>query len=320
MVNGLNLLFQFLDSAAGIVLAATGLAIIFGIMGVINLAHGEFILVGAFSTTIAYHSGPPVPSALVLPVSMAVGVFVTVLFGIVVERTVISGAVPNWISQKLVGRDVMQPLYDRLLDSMVATWGISLIMVQGARVLFGNSLDNIPTPLGTVRYAGGEFSQSEYNLVLVGMSVLVLLGLYVLFTKTGYGMRARAVIQNEEMAESLGVDTSRTHVTTFAIGSGLAGLTGALYAPVVTMVPGLGGAFLVDAFVAVVVGGTSVVVGTGLASGLLGGVDAVVTNLNDSTTFGTIAMLIAAILLIRFLPEGMKGLVDELRRRRAEES
>jgi branched-chain amino acid transport system permease protein len=317
MVNGLNLLFQFLDSFAFVVLAATGLAIIFGIMGVINLAHGEFILVGAYATTLAYNAGLPVPSALTLPAAMAIGVATTALFGLVVERTIISGAVPNWLSQRLVGRDVISPLYDRLLDSMVATWGISLIMVQGTRIVFGNSLDQIATPFGEIRYAGGQFSQSEYNLVLVAMSLVVLGTLYWLFVRTDYGMRARATIQNEDMAQSLGVDTERTYMTTFAIGSGLAGLTGALYAPVLTMVPSMGAAFLVEAFVAVVVGGSSVVVGTSLAGGLLGFVNALFSNLYG-TFFGRIALLVTAIVLIRFLPQGLSGLVDRIQRRRAE--
>jgi branched-chain amino acid transport system permease protein len=310
MVNGLNLLFQFLDSFAFIVLAAGGLAIIFGIMGVINLAHGEFIMVGAYATTLA-----DLRVGLPLPAAMLVGVGVSALFGLVVERTIISGAVPNAVSRRLLGRDVIEPLYDRLADSMVATWGLSLIMVQGVRITLGNSLDQIGTPLGEIAYGG--FSYSTYRILLAGIAVGVLALTYYIFTRTEYGMRARATIQDEDTARALGVDTERTYTTTFAVGSGLAGLAGALYAPTITMVPGLGGAFLVEAFVAVVVGGPSVVLGTTLAGGLLGSINALFSNL-VGTFFGRIALLLTAIVMIRFLPEGITGYVERLRERRRE--
>jgi branched-chain amino acid transport system permease protein len=310
MVNGLNLALQFLDSFAFIVLAAAGLAIIFGIMGVINLAHGEFIMVGAYATTLA-----STEAGLPLPVAMAAGVVVTAAFGVVVERSVISGAVPNWIGQRTAGRDLIEPLYDRLADSMVATWGISLILVQGARIYFGNSIDQIGTPFGNIAY--GAFSYSTYRVVLAGVSVLVLGLVYYVFTYTDYGMRARGTIQDEETARALGVDTDRIYMTTFAIGSGLAGLTGALYAPVVTMVPDLGGQFLVEAFVAVVVGGPSVVLGTTLSGGLLGAIYAGVTNVTG-TFWGRIALLVTAIVMIRFLPDGITGFIERVGERREE--
>ncbi|WP_101296012.1 urea ABC transporter, permease protein UrtB [Halegenticoccus soli] len=310
MVNGLNLLFQFLDSFAFIVLAAAGLAIIFGIMGVINLAHGEFIMVGAYATTLAN-----VRLGLPLPVAMLAGVLVSAVFGLVVERVIISGAVPNAVSRRTLGRDIVEPLYDRLADSMVATWGLSLIMVQGVRLTLGNSLDQIGTPLGKLAYGG--FSYPTYRVLLAGVAVCVLALTYYVFTRTEYGMRARATIQNKPIASALGVDTERTYMTTFAIGSGVAGLTGALYAPTITMVPSLGGAFLVEAFVAVVVGGPSVVLGTALAGGLLGSINALISNL-VGTFFGRIALLVTAILMIRFLPEGITGYVEHVRERRKE--
>jgi branched-chain amino acid transport system permease protein len=307
MVNGLNLAFQFLDSFAFIVLAAVGLAIIFGIMGVINLAHGEFIMVGAYGTTLSATAGVPLLAA------MGVGVACTAVFGVVVERVVISGTVVNWLSERLVGRAVVRPMYDRLLDSMVATWGLSLIMIEGARVLFGNSLPSIGTPLGTIYYGDG-FSTSMYGVVLAAASVATVAGVYLLFTRTRYGMRARATIQNEEMAGALGVDTERTYMVTFVAGSALAGLTGALYAPTLSIGPGLGTSFLVEAFVAVVVGGTNVIAGTLLGGGVLGFINAVFSNLYG-TFFGRIALLVFAIVVLRFLPRGLTGLVERVRER-----
>ncbi|WP_435067213.1 urea ABC transporter, permease protein UrtB [Haloplanus sp. C73] len=282
----LNLLLQFIDSFGFLVLSAIGLAIIFGMMGVINLAHGEFITVGAYGTALSFHAGLP------LPVAMLVGVAITTVFGLILEFTVI------------------RQLYGRLLDSMVATWGISLIMIQGLRIVFGSSLSSIGTPLGSVQY--GAFSYSTYRLLLAGASLALLGLLYWVFTSTAFGTRARATIQDEEMSRALGTDTNRMYLLTFGIGSALAGLTGALYAPTMTIVPGMGSTFLVEAFVTVVVGGASVLVGTTGAGLLLGFINAVFSNL-FGTFAGRMALLITTILVIRALPRGITGLLDDIR-------
>lgn len=280
------LLLQFLDAFAFLILAAVGLAVIFGMLGVINLAHGEFITIGAYGTALSYHAGLP------LVISMGVGVLAAAVFGAIVERTII------------------RKLYGRLLDSMVATWGISLILLQGLLIIFGPSLDSIGTPLGSIQY--GDFSYSTYRVLLSGISLAILAGLYALFSFTDYGLRARATISNEEMAESLGVDTDRIYFATFALGSGLAGLTGALYAPTLSIVPGMGSSFLVEAFVLVIVGGTAVIVGTTIAGGFLGAIYALFTNLYG-TFVGRIALLVTTVILIRVLPQGITGLFDSLR-------
>jgi len=298
-----NLTFRIGYAVSFIVLAAMGLAIIFGIMGVINLAHGEFILVGAYATTFAV-TGAGLP----LWAAMLVGALVTALFGLVIERTIVSGFVPNWIGQRTLGRDVITPLYDRLADSMVATFGLSLIMVQGARILYGNSIDQVSTPFGS--YA----EYSVYRIVLVGVTLGVVSLVYVLFTQTRFGTRVRATMQDEQTAQALGVNTERTYMTTFAFGSGLAGFTGALFAPVLSMQPTLGDQFLVEAFVAVVVGGAGVVVGTSLSGLLLGPIDALFSD-RIGQFAGRIALLVAAMLALRFLPGGITGVIDDVRER-----
>jgi branched-chain amino acid transport system permease protein len=336
MVNGLNLLFQFLNSFAFIVIAAAGLAVVFGIMGVINLAHGEFILVGGYVTTLIGVGGLPVVGQVPLPVAMVLGAVGAAVFGFVVERVVVSGAVPNWVwvrlraglvrvlpdraARGLPEAPIVSPLYDRLVDSMVATWGVSLIMVQGVRIVFGNSIEQLGTPLGSIRYGGGAFSFGTYQILLSGVAVALLVATYLVFTRTEFGMRARATIQDEDTARALGVDTERTYTATFVIGSALAGLAGALYAPVLSMGPGYGSAFLIESFVAVVAGGSSVVLGTTAAGGLLGAVNAVVTNLTEAPFFGRIALLVTAMLILRFLPGGVSGYVEDLRERSREGS
>ncbi len=287
--------FQFLDSFGFIVLATVGLAIIFGMMGVINLAHGEFILIGVYGTALPYHAGVPLPAAMV------VGVLVTTVFGVVIERTIV------------------HRFYDRLLDSMVATWGLALIISQGLLIVFGSSLDSISTPLGNIGY--GPFSSSIYSkIVLPLIALLVLGGLYLLFTRTNFGIKARATIEDPETARAMGIDTDRMYVATFAIGSALAGLTGALYAPALgSITPNRGSTFLVEAFVAVVVGGPSVIIGTLTASGVLG-----VFNAAGSILFGTFIgqmfLLMVTIVALRVLPSGISGYIDDWQqRRRADE-
>ncbi|QRV15484.1 urea ABC transporter, permease protein UrtB [Haloterrigena salifodinae] len=280
----LNLGFEFVEIFAFIVLATVGLAVIFGMMGIINLAHGEFILVGAYATSFAVAAGLP------LAVAMAVGVVATAAFGLVLERLII------------------RRLYGRLLDSMVVTWGISLVMIQLTRIAFGNTAPGVGIPFGQLPVVDGPV----YYLVLAVVAVGVLGGLYALFMWTDFGVRARATMQDEETARSMGVDTDRMYMATFAIGSGLAGLAGALYAPVMTVTPEYGTSFLVESFVAVVVGGSSVLLGTILASGFLGTVNAAFTNL-AGTFMGQVAMLVAAIVAIRLMPDGITGLLSDLR-------
>jgi urea transport system permease protein len=285
----LNFGFEFVEIFAFIVLATVGLAVIFGMMGIINLAHGEFILVGAYATTFTFAAGLP------LPLAMLTGVVLTAVYGLVLERLII------------------RHLYGRLLDSMVVTWGISLVMIQLTRIAFGNTAPGIGIPFGQLPVVDGPV----YYLVLAVVAVGVLGGLYALFMWTDFGIRARATMQDEATARSMGVDTDRMYMSTFAVGSGLAGLAGALYAPVMTITPEYGTGFLIEAFVAVVVGGASVLVGTVLASGLLGTVNAAVTNV-AGTFMGQVAMLIAAIIAIRLMPDGITGLLADWRENRGE--
>jgi len=288
--NLLNLLLQFLDGFAFLVLAAVGLVVIFGMMGIINLAHGEFILVGAYSTTLVTLAGVP------FPVAVLAGALTTAVFGVLLERS------------------ILKRFYDRPLDSMVATWAISLMMVQGTRIFFGNSIVQASTPFGAIEY--GQYSYSGYRVFLSLISIGVLAGIYLLFTRTEFGLKARATIQDADTAKAMGVNTERIYVLTFGFGSGLAGLTGALYAPTLSMSPEVGQSFLVESFVAVVVGGSSIVMGTSLAGILLGAISAFFSNLY-STFWGRIALLAAAIVAIRLMPNGITGVIENFRERRA---
>jgi len=285
MIMLFNMAYQFGDALSFLLLSAIGLAVIFGMMKIINLAHGEFITVGAYGTVI---SGKVLH--LPLPIAMAVGVLVTILFGLILEKLII------------------RHLYGRPLDSVVATWGISLIVSQSFLVIFGPSYEGLQTPMGNFKL--GDYSYSEYRIFLIFFSISLLALLYILFMKTSFGALARATIEKPEIASSMGVNVKNVYSVTFAIGAGLAGVTGALYAPTMTIVPSIGQAFIVSAFITVVTAGASPFIGLVPAAAFLSTVQTSVTFFYKAT-IGIIALLFSVIIIIRFLPKGFSGLISK---------
>jgi branched-chain amino acid transport system permease protein len=275
-----NIVISVLNSVALLVIISIGLAVIFGMMRVINLAHGEFLMLGAFATLQWTRWGVGIWPAMVLA-ALSVG-----LFGLVVERLLI------------------QHLYGRLADTMLATWGLSLILVQAVVEIYGPATRGIPTPLGS--FSIGRYSFSEYRLVMIGGALGLLALVLWVFTRTRYGIIARAVTQRPQMAAALGINIKVVNMGTFALGSALAGAGGALLAPVAGVVPSMGGAYIATAFMTVVVGGPGVLTGTSAASGILGSIQYAVSY---ATTpfFGVGAVLIAAILILRVMPTGLSG-------------
>ncbi len=282
--NLFNIFYQLMDSFSFLILAAIGLAVIFGMMGVINLAHGEFIMLGAYITTLSWLAGVPIPIAILLG-SIGVG-----CFGFIIDRLII------------------RHLYGRPLDSVVATWGISLVMGQGMLIIMGPSLQGPSTPLGS--FTIGDLNYSTYRIILAVIACLLLFLLYWVFTRTKFGLKSRATMQNEEIARSLGTNTKQIYTTTFVIGSMLAGLTGGLYAFTMSIGPTFGSGFLMESFVTVIVGGANPLIGTVMAGGTLG-----VVHSGLSFVFGTfigrVGLLIAAILFIRLWPTGFSGLIEK---------
>lgn len=269
-----------LSSASILVLAALGLAVIFGMMGVINVAHGEFIMLGAYGTFVFTHL-----LGLNIWLSMALGTLVVGVIGLLIERAVIAR------------------LYGRPLDTLLATWGLSLALVQVIRLSFGPQAQFLALPLvGNVTLAGVNFP--VYRLLLVGLAVAALFLLVWLFQRTDFGVDARAVIQNPSTAAAMGIDTSRMYMLTFGIGTAFAGLAGAVLSPLLNVEPAMGQKLIVKAFLVVVVGGAEIVGGTALSSGLLGAIDSYVSYLT-TPYFGSVALLAAAILLIRFRVHGL---------------
>ena len=289
MLNGVfNALYQFQVSFSFLLLSAIGLAVIFGMMGVINLAHGDFMMLGAYITTIAATQGVPLVLAILIA---ALGV---AAFGAIVEILVV------------------RRLYGRLLDSVAATWAVGLILSQGMLILTGPSMQGVSSPFGS--FTVGQTSYSWYRVVLGVISLILLALLYLLFMNTKFGLRARATIQNPEIARALGVDTTRMYTMTFALGSALAGLAGGLFALTATIVPFFGTNYIVEAFVTVIVGGANALVGTPLAAALLGAINATLGT-EYGLYIGRVGLLLTTILIIRVLPDGISGLVERWRMR-----
>ena len=274
---------QVLTGVAMLVIVSLGLAVVFGMMRVINLAHGEFMMLGAFAAVLASGAGLSLWVAMLVVAPVAVG-----LFGLLVERLLI------------------RRLYGRMVDTMLATWGLSLALVGGMTMLVGNSVSGVSAPLGSV--AIGGFRTSGYDLFLIGAAVALSLGIWAALRFTRWGLVARGTMQDAETASALGVAPDRVYAATFAAGAALSGLAGALLAPLSGVVPTMGAAYIARAFITVITGGAAILAGTLSASGLLGTVSTLGTFLS-TPVLGEVAMLAVAVVLLRLLPRGITGRV-----------
>lgn len=281
------LLHQLSDSFVSLALPALGLIIIFGMMGVINMAHGEMMMMGAYTTSFAWHAGVP------FPLAVAMGGLMAGVFGIVLERIII------------------RRFYSQLLSSLVVTWGVSLIVTQGALLLFGPLIQNVPTPLSN--FVVGELSFSYYRVLLLVLTCLLIAGLWALLKFTSFGVRARATMENAEMARALGVDVRWMYMVTFGLGAMLAGVAGGLLCVTGAISPFFGQGFTGQAFITVVVGGgADVVIGILTSSFSLAFVRTVVTS-EFNILLGYAAMLIVALVIIRLLPTGISDWISKRR-------
>jgi branched-subunit amino acid ABC-type transport system permease component len=270
-----------LNSIATLLLLSLGIGVIYGMMKVINFAHGEFLMLGAYATVIAANAGVNIWIAMLIIAPLSVG-----LFGFVVERCLI------------------RHLYGRIIDTMLATWGLSLIIVGLVTSFIGTTIQGVSTPLGGLSI--GSYQTSVYNLFIIVMAALVTLVLWATLRFTRYGMIVRATMQNPAMASALGVSPSRIYMGTFVLGSALAGLAGGIVAPISGVAPTMGMAFMVKAFITVAGGGAAIITGTSLAAGLFGLVNEATTFLT-TPVFGQVAMLATAVVMIRILPQGITG-------------
>ena len=283
--------FSGFSTASILLLAALGLAITYGLLGVINMAHGELIMIGAYTTYVIQSFFKTHFAGLVdwyLLAAIPAAFLVSALIGMLIERTVI------------------RPLYGRQLETLLATFGVSLILMQSVRMIFG--AQNVE--VSNVAWLSGGIALTPslmlpYNrIAIIGFTVAVLLLLVFLLNKTRFGLFVRAVTQNRQMARAVGIRSARIDMLAFGLGSGLAGLAGCALAQVGNVGPDLGQNYIIDAFLVVVVGGVGQVWGAVLAAlGL--GISGTVLEIGLGAVLAKIILLVLVILFIQKRPQGL---------------
>ncbi|MGB8251195.1 MAG: urea ABC transporter permease subunit UrtB, partial [Azonexus sp.] len=294
IAENLGRIFSGLSLGSILLLAALGLAITYGVMGIINMAHGELLMVGAYSAYAMqslFRAWFPDYIDWYLPAAVPAAFFVAALVGVIMERTVI-----RW-------------LYGRTLETLLATWGLSLVLIQSARVIFGAQNVEVSNP--SWMSGGIELMPNlilPWNrIIIVGFAMFVLLLVWLLMNKTRLGMFVRAVTQNRAMAGCVGVPTSRIDTMAFALGAGIAGLGGVALSQISNVGPDMGQGYIVDSFMVVVVGGVGqlagavwAALGLGIFSKLLEGWAGAV--------IAKISILVAIIIFIQKRPQGIFAL------------
>jgi urea transport system permease protein len=308
MVNFFGTLFRGASLGSVLLVAALGLAVTFGLMGVINMAHGEMITVGAYAAYVTenvFRAGlvlHPFGVRIALPgmqtgesafqwyfvLALPVAFFAAAFTGLIVERLVI------------------RHLYRRALESLLATWGVSLVLQQLFRAVFGSNNVQVNSPawlMGNVTIC--DVSMGYNRLFVLGFAVLIVGGTWLLMAKTSLGLLIRAVTQDRDMAACMGVPVRKVNMLTFAFGSGLAGLAGAFLSQITNVGPGLGQNFIVDNFMTVVVGGVGSIAGTVVSALGIGISDQVLQQAFESPVLGKIMVLVCVILFLQWKPGGL---------------
>lgn len=271
-----------LSIASILLLVALGLAIIYGTTGVINMAHGEFVMIGAYTAwALQTYIGVGLIESLV------VIFFVVALFGWIIEKTVI------------------RHLYKRPLDTILATWGIGVMAQQAIRLAVGGELRYVQMPSAmssSVSILGVEIS--SFRLFILALSVAIFGFTWYLMYRTSFGMKLRAITQDREVASCFGIKSKRIYSLTFAYGAGLAGLAGALVSPLKSVSPEMGTTYVVDAFMVVVLGGVQSLIGTVASSVILGELTGFLAFYSNDT-LAKVLVFLAIVVLIRFRPQGL---------------
>jgi branched-chain amino acid transport system permease protein/urea transport system permease protein len=264
---------------ASLAILALGLAVVFGLLGVLNLAHGELVMIGAYCAWVAQARGWPYLAALPLAVAVCGGL------GFAVER---------WL---------VRPLYARPFDTLVVTWGLSLLLRKMAEAMFGLGYKSLAEPLGgTVELFGATYPR--YRLVLMLVSALVLGALVLWYGRSRTGTRIKAMVGNPDLARALGIPVARYASATFVVGTSLAGLAGVLIAPLAPVQPFMGLDHVLMSFFVLVVGGLGSVGGLLTGATVIGGTNSIVSALSDSTG-GYFSVLALAILFLWLRPRGI---------------
>ncbi len=267
-----------------LVISAIGLAVIFGVAGVINMAHGQFIMVGAYVAAVVGHHGGN--TFLAIPVCFVV----VAILGLVVERGVI-----QWI-------------YDRPLETLLATWGVGIILEVVMKLIFGPELYYVGAPKvlnGSVHLIG-RLPYPYYRIFLIAMAILMVAATFYLIFRTDFGLKVRAVRRNRAMSGCLGIDTAKVDMMIFMFGSGLAGIAGAVLAPIKSVSTTMGFRYAVDSYMTIVLGGVGNLWGVPTGGGLIGEAETLLAYKYNSV-IGELLVFICIVIAIRVFPRGIFG-------------
>lgn len=271
-----------LSIASILMLVALGLAIIYGVTGVINLAHGEFVMLGAYCAwALQTHLGLGLLASLV-PIFLLL-----LLLGWLIEVVII------------------RHLYHRPLDTILATWGVGVMAQQAVRLIAGGELRYVEMPAqlrGSVNILGA--TESAYRLFILFLALALFAVTWYIYRRTRFGLQLRAITQSRDVASSFGINSKRVYRITFAYGAGIAGLAGALVSPLKSVSPEMGTTYVVDAFMVVVLGGVQSLMGTLASSGIVGEMTGFLAFYSNDTIAKAVVLL-AIIVLIRFRPQGL---------------
>lgn len=278
-------LFTGLSIGSILLLAALGLSLTFGQMGVINMAHGEFIMAGSYTAYVVQQVVSSAGASLLI--SLVVGFVVGGLMGVLLEATLI------------------RRMYHRPLDTLLVTFGVGLVLQQLARDIFGAPAVNVVAPTwltGGVEILGAVVPKTRIFILVLAIVAVAVLSFAL--AKTSMGRRIRAVVQNRDLAETSGISSRRTDVTTFFIGSGLAGVAGVALTLIGSTSPTIGQSYLIDAFLVVVIGGVGRLSGAVVAAFALG----ILNSFIEYSTTASIAKVIVFVLIVIFLQVRPQGL------------
>ena len=283
-------LWYGVSASSVLLLAAIGLAITFGVMGVINMAHGEMVMLGAYATYVVQTLLPPSLQEWSLAFAIPLAFVVSGVVGIAIERLVI------------------RFLYTRPLETLLATWGISLILQQAVRSIFGANNRQVSNP----HFMSGSFdlgglSITTNRLWIIVLSAVVFIGLQLVLRATPFGLQMRAVTQNRRMAAAMGISTARVDMLAFGLGSGVAGIAGVALSQIDNVSPNLGQGYIIDSFMVVVFGGVGNLWGTAFGALLIGLANKLLEPLIGAVQ-GQIVLLVFIILFIQRRPRGLFAL------------
>lgn len=265
-----------------LLMISLGLAIIYGTTGVINMAHGEFVMIGAYTSWILQTKFGMGLIASIIPIFL-----ITALMGFLIERLII------------------RHLYNRLLDTILATWGIGVLLQQIIRLTIGSELKYLKIPpymAESTTLFGQEVS--IYRIFIFLFAVAIFFLAWFIIYRTSFGMRLRAVTQNKDMASSFGINSGMVYSSTFAFGTGVAALAGAFVAPLKSISPDMGTNYIIDAFMVVVLGGVESLIGTAASSLIIGESSSFLASFSNDTLAKAL-VLIMIIVILRFKPQGL---------------